>query len=335
MTNRKTISLYGIDVLIEFSEEKLGEQIDVLAKCYSGVIQKAAGFNSATSICLKIFCSGKISIPEESRLLSPKASAFKVLNWRGMIYLVYENSALQLDLQTGTAIGYFDEAIFKNPRLVSHSFLDSSIRILLHSRGFFYLHAAALERQEIGYLFAAESGAGKTTNALHLVEMGWNYLSDDSIFLQDNENRHVDVHAIPGDFRLNGDLFSENLRKHRFEHSFRIPNNDKYFVKMEEAYPGQYVKQCVPGVIIFPKIVKREVSRLIPVGKVEALGILISESPLLFVKYHQNNNHLEVLKNLVNQCVTYRLLAGRDVRHNPDKLSDLIVTVPTICDNSK
>jgi len=182
MTNKKTISLYGIDVLIEFEEEKLGEQIDVLAKSYSGVIQKAAGFNSATSICLKIFYRGKISIPEESRLLSPTHSTFKVLTWRGMIYLVYEDSVLQLDLRTGTALGYFDDAIFKKPRLISHSFLDSSIRILLHSRGLFYLHAAALERQDLGYLFVAESGAGKTTNALHLVEKGWNYLSDDSIF---------------------------------------------------------------------------------------------------------------------------------------------------------
>ena len=334
MINRKSISVYGIHLSIEFEGEKFGELIDRLTKNLSAVIQNSVRLKKAASISLKLLLSGKISIPKGSRLLSPEYALFKVLNWRGMIYLVYGDSVLQLDLQTGTAIGYFDEAIFKKPRPVCYSFLDSSIRILLHSQGLFYLHAAALERQNIGYLFVAESGAGKTTNALHLVEKGWNYLSDDSVFLQGNGNKKIILHSIPSEFRLNG--INENSRKHLLKHSFTVPNNDKHFIRMEKAYPAQYRKHCAPHIIIFPKIVNDGVSRFVPVGKIKALGLLMNESPLIFAKYHQNNNHLEVLKNLINQCVTYRLLAGRDLLHNPDKLFDLISSVPTtICENSK
>ena len=53
-----------------------------------------------------------------------------------------------------------------------------------HIRGYVTLHAAAVQRGAIVLLLPGESGAGKTTLTLSLVENDWSYLSDDLAVLE-------------------------------------------------------------------------------------------------------------------------------------------------------
>jgi len=302
MAHTATLSLYDTNIVIEFEGGQVAESIRSVVKNLSSVTEKSNGSQDATPVIIKILSSREISLPAGSRLLSPENDPLKVFNCGRKIYIVLDKSIRELDLEAGTAVGYVDEPIFRHARLVSHAFLLSGIIILLNARGFYYLHASAVEWDNEGYLFVGKSGSGKSTNAMRLVEKGWNYLSDDSVFLYHNERYQIEVRAIPNEFKLNGE-----------------------FIRIEEAYPGQFIKRCAAKRLIHPVIVSEPVSRIVPLGKLEALSVLMRESKFLFIRHALTNQHLHVLKYLVNQCRSYRLLAGRDLLNNPDTLPDLVL----------
>jgi len=337
MIRTETLSLYDVNIVIEFDDGQVEKSINVVLNNLSGIAAKPNGSSSTAPIIIKILRDRTISLPEGSALLSLNDHPLKVYGCQEKLYIVLDRSILELDIDTGTAIGYFDEPIFKCARMVSHGFLLSGIAILLHARGFYYLHASAVEWDNEGYVFVGKSGSGKSTNAISLIEKGWNYLTDDSVFLYENGRRQVEVRSIPNEFKLNGQLLRQISTPHLADHSFSIPNFqhtfsvptfDKEYVKIEDAYPEQFTNRCVAKVLIHPVIVSESTSRMIPLKKLEALSVLMRESWLLFIQHAATNQHLHVLKHLVNQSRCYRLLAGRDLLNDPDSLSNIVLNAP-------
>ncbi len=342
MTRTETLSLYDVNIVIEFEDGRVGESIGAVVKNLSGVAQQFNGSQAAAPIFIKILNKKSISLPGGSTLLSPEKDPLKVFSHGSKLYIVLDKSILELDLESGTAAGYFDEPIFRYARMVSHRFLLSGIVILLHARGFYYLHASVVECDNEGYIFVGKSGSGKSTNAIRLAEKGWNYLSDDSLFLCQNGRDQVEVRAIPNEFKLNGELLQEISTQRlaaqsfsipNFQHTFSVPKFNKKFIRIENVYPAQFRKGCVAKVLIHPVIVSEPVSRMIPLKKLEALSVLMRESRFLFIQHAATNQHLHVLKDLVNQCICYRLLAGRDLLDNPDTLSEIVLN-SSLAENS-
>ena len=62
---------------------------------------------------------------------------------------------------------------------------------LLKKQGFYFMHAACLEKDGKGYLFAGKSGSGKTTLTLGLLQQGWNAITDDDVFLTERDGQLV------------------------------------------------------------------------------------------------------------------------------------------------
>ena len=334
MIHTASLSLYDINIVIEFEGGQVGESIRAVVKNLSSVTEKSNGSQDAAPIIIKILSKIAISLPEGSTLLSPENDPLRVFSCSGKLYIVLDKSILELDLESGTAVGYFDEPIFRYARMVSHRFLLSGIIILLHTRGFYYLHASAVEWDNEGYVFVGKSGSGKSTNAIRLIEKGWNYLSDDSVFLYHNDREQVEVRAIPNEFKLNAELLRKISRQRLVDHSFSIPNFqhtfsvpkfNKRFIRIEAAYPEQFINRCVAKVLIHPVLVSEPVSRMVPLSKLEALCVLMRESRFLFIRHASTGQHLHVLKYLVYQCRSYRLLAGRDLLDHPDSLSDIVL----------
>ena len=149
-----------------------------------------------------------------------------------------------------------------------------------------------------------------------------------------NEREQIEVRAIPNEFKLNGELLrkisSQRLVDHsfsipNFHHAFSVPKFNKRFIRIEAAYPEQFINRCVAKVLIHPVLVSEPVSRMVPLSKLEALCVLMRQSSVLFIRHALTSQHLHVLKHLVNQCRSYRLLAGRDLLDQPDSLSDILI----------
>jgi hypothetical protein len=80
-------------------------------------------------------------------------------------------------------------------------------------------------------------------------------------------------------------------------------------------------------VLVFPEIVAEPTSRLVPVGASEAFVRLCRESVVLALDPEAIPSHLRVLGRLARQARGYRLLAGRDLRDDPEAVSTLLAGI--------
>lgn len=201
--------------------------------------------------------------------------------------------------------------------------LTFSLVLLMQQRSFYAVHAAGLCRNaEEGLLLVAESDSGKSTMSMSLVRQGWRFLSDDSLLLQPGKGA---VAALPfrRDFGLDPDaavLFPELETTHRAQ----IADPEKWRVDAEALYPGQKVARCLPKVMVFPQIVDQPASRLVPVGRTEAILHVMRQSSFLDPDPARAAAHLDVIKQLVQQARSYLLLAGEDIKYHPAQLSRML-----------
>lgn len=74
------------------------------------------------------------------------------------------------------------------PDLIFHLYvLQPLLEMELFKRGLLVLHAGAVHRHGKAYLIAGRGGAHKTDFVLHLMEKGYDYISDDTIILDKKE----------------------------------------------------------------------------------------------------------------------------------------------------
>lgn len=189
---------------------------------------------------------------------------------------------------------------------------------LLQRAGYYAVHAAALcRRPEAGLLLVAESDAGKSTLTLHLVECGWRYLSDDTVFLHRPEPGSL-VDALP--FRRQLGLDPERLDERPDLAAAAEPqltDPEKWSVDLERRYPGRLVERCTPRVLVFPALAARTESRLAPLAPSETLVRVMRQNSFVEADPDTARRHLEALNKLVGQCAAYTLEAGRDLRDDP------------------
>ncbi len=79
--------------------------------------------------------------------------------------------------------------------------------------------------------------------------------------------------------------------------------------------------------LIFPKIVSQDRSELIPVDRAEAFILLAESSGGIMVDKEMVGKQMGVLKRLVYQTRNYKLLAGRDLYEEPERISEVLAGV--------
>lgn len=163
---------------------------------------------------------------------------------------------------------------------------------LLQQAGYYYIHGASLLKDREGVLFVGESGAGKSTITRTLIDKGYSYTCDDALLLMQDKD---EIAALG---------FIEDGQP-----SFGYSN---------------YVPRIVPRRLIFPKIAHLPKSQLIPISSSLALENLLPASVLIFLQSHDTKGHLRILKSLVEQCSSFLLLMGTDLKDNPSFLEKVL-----------
>jgi hypothetical protein len=196
---------------------------------------------------------------------------------------------------------------------------------LLKRRGCFNVHAAGLAVDGKVLLIVGHSGAGKSTLALLLCRAGFEFMSDDYVFLTGTP-RGLRVLAFPEELDLRQDapqLFPE--LEPAFAGTTR-PVWMKRQIKVEDYSRAQPVWEGTPAVLVFPTVTQSATSRLDPMDDQEAVTHLVSN-----VQYTQPESaqaHVDALGALVRASACYRLSTGRDFDALPNTLRTLLERAP-------
>lgn len=227
-------------------------------------------------------------------------------------YLTEGTSLFHLQALKGQGEATLAPAFFQQPTLLQQRFWGFGLLRLLRPLGVYGLHAAGLVAQNgLGFLVIGPTGSGKSTLALELIRRGWGYLSDDAVLLR-SESEDVRALAFRKPFSIDtaaAPAYADFPLKSPGPHS---SGNHKQRIDIQDGYPEQHVSECLPRVLLFPRIIPDEPSSLHPIDVLSALGKLLEQSgPQLFDK-NTMSQHLEVLKWLVQQSESFELRAGPD-----------------------
>lgn len=275
----------------------------------------------------------EIPIPRAAREVTHHETGLSILRHGSHTYLTRGRAVARLDYaEPRVDIALPDAKITPAEAYVDlYLLLTFVVLLLLQHRNLFAVHAAALRRtkESHGVLIIAESDSGKSTLTMNLIRQGWHFLSDDSVVLrlqQKGGARRVETRSLRRDFALDpdaADLFPD-LPKYS-EPLFTDPN--KWRVAIDEMFPGQRAKHCIPKVLLFPMLVERGESEFIPLKPREALLQLMNQSSFLAATPEVASQHLEVLRTLVEQACSYRLLAGNDIKNDGTALKNLFASL--------
>jgi hypothetical protein len=204
--------------------------------------------------------------------------------------------------------------------LISGPLLES-----MRVAGRFYLHAAALSHNGVGYLVSGDGGSGKTTTALNLVKCGFDYVSDDSL-LMDRYDGDIRVFAWYRDFHLSADMCQ------RYEELNVIMTDDldegeKVSIDVAQFFKGTQRDWIEPDVILFPQIVSQPESSLSPLTPMQTFMRLIKQI-LIGSDADSAAHQLETVRTLVQRTCGFELKAGRDLLEDPNKLRSIIAKLP-------
>lgn len=195
----------------------------------------------------------------------------------------------------------------------------------MKSAGRFYLHAAGLCHNGIGYLISGDGGCGKTTSALNLVRSGFDYVSDDSLLM---DARHGTIRVYPWyrDFHLSPDLCRRYDELDGLVPAYQS-GEDKISVDVSQFFQGSYRRWIEPDVIIFPRIQSRSTSAMSSLSHTDMFTRLIKQI-ILASDPVAAKQQLEIIQTLVRQTSGFELLGGRDLLEDPDTLVSLITRLP-------
>lgn len=235
-----------------------------------------------------------------------------------------DGSIVQFDASTQHCEAFIRPEI-ENEMSTICSLVSGPLIETMKSAGLFYLHAAGLWHNGIGYLISGDGGCGKTTSALNLVRSGFDYVSDDSL-LMDAQNSTIRVYPWYRDFHLAPDLCRRygELDGLAVEHQSEA---DKVSVDVSQYFQGSYRHWIEPDVIIFPSIRSHPTSVVSSLSHTEMFTRLMKQI-LLASDPVTAERQLETIKTLVGQTHGFELLGGRDLLEDPDTLGTLLNKLP-------
>lgn len=201
--------------------------------------------------------------------------------------------------------------------LASHPLFTLPFIELLKRHGRYSLHAAGLCVEGRAVLLPGASGSGKSTLALALLRAGFGFLGDDMIFLG-REGRGLRVLAFPDEIDVTEDTIAFFPELRSLLNSPKPPGWHKRPFRAEALYDVEFVFECRPAVIIFPRVADTQESVLTPMGRDEALLELAPN--VLLTRGTSSQAHLEVLAQLTRDSECYRLDMGRDLDTLPGRL---------------
>ncbi len=184
------------------------------------------------------------------------------------------------------------------------------------------LHAATMQMENQGVIFAAHSGSGKSTLSTALLSRGWKYLSDEFAL--------IDIHSCV----LHPYPRAICIKKPGYEviESLGVPFHGRgHYLKGAKGYV-RYVRPldlrsdalgttCPIRHVIFPRYIENAPPQLIPMHRAEAVFEL---HKVCFNLLGCASIPLDVLSGMIRDVTCHRLVTG-DIHQSCDLIDDLVL----------
>lgn len=196
----------------------------------------------------------------------------------------------------------------------------------LRRSGLYELHSGAVVEPgtQRGVLFPGVSGSGKSTITLQLVANGWQYLTDDILYLNEEDNV-IRAYPLRRAFAVTRATVEAGGSRVQgvFADADWSDGSKKTFMP-KDFFPGTFVPNCEPRVIFFPTVTNEKRSVVKPLTPSETMIQLIKLCPWSCYDPITSTRHLAVLSSLAKQCNGFKLLAGSDLLRDPARVSELV-----------
>lgn len=287
---------------------------------YHGAEQTEADASSTWTLRADPGCN----VPEGARLVASHDSGLSLWQSDEAYFIAHSEGALCISLASGSITGQLPSSGGGTVSEGCYVATTLMLLLLLEHVGYYALHAACLVHPDgAGVLLIGPSDSGKSTMALHLVEQGWQYLSDDSVLLHAGPDG-ISVLPLRRDFCL--DPEAEALFPSLAGTSARmLTDADKWRVRVEHLFPTQQRPSCRPSLLLFPRIeAERATSALQPLRPIESLMALLPQASLLRRDPKEARTFTQLTQRLVAQAPAYRFLSGADVYRDGARLARLL-----------
>lgn len=267
------------------------------------------------------YVSKKIEIPKAFNKIGEVSNRFCLSHCykkeNSVIYTTNRNSVLFGEPYKGRFSILINSANQINADLYA-TFFFILIVLSLKFKGLFALHSALMSKENAGILFTGDSGTGKTTLAVNLTDRDFRYICDDTCLLYRMGYRKVGAFALPK-------LFFPPNNKQGFQNQPSLNSNFRGYKKPPSIFTAAHTKTCIPKFIIFLQITRSKKSEVTHISKNEAMIKLIKLSQLIATEEKEMFvKHLQLLKDLSEQCRCFNLLAGKDIKESPDKAKNIL-----------
>ncbi len=269
-------------------------------------------------------------VPEASLLYD--WGALKVYHRHACRFLVVERGArVTADVEQCTAAGFAARNLLESDWLVTNLCFYPLWAQLLKMNGLFPLHAAGLVRDGKASLFLGRSGSGKSTLSLNLLRSGFGLLSDDTVFLREQDGE-VEALSFPEEINVRKETIELLPELSRVESFNENELRRKSSFDVEELYPGCLETAAKPAVMIFPRIGNAAETEAEPMKPTEALSESLRYG-FFFMDPATTGRHFQVLSQLARQASSFRLLSGSDQQELERTVRKLLDSVAADGDN--
>lgn len=181
---------------------------------------------------------------------------------------------------------------------------------------YYFMHSAALVKQGKALLLAGKSGKGKTTLAMSLLKMGWHYISDDEVYLYENNGFQVQGGSVKAKLTCRTwEMFTDILGE---PDKFR----GKRLIALDSIFPGKIMQQAgIAALCVISPAQSISLERLKPI---EAVKELFS---LAFLNAHPEytRENFGFLTDFCYNIPCYRLNFTTDFAEMDRRLTEIIL----------
>ena len=326
-SHKRAFSLHGVDLDVTTDRAETAEAIGRMLK-------HARRRKPAAQDALQ--CHIYAEPTDRPEILDQISDAKLLMAWETTGYFGWQDLCLIDFYPWGTALidpGHGVAVLILNgleippPLIFSNQVFFQTLEILLHTRRLYPIHASVVALGRRAVLFPAESGAGKTTLALTLVQAGYRYLGDDKPLIARRQGQPR-VLAFPEPVNAYVDelrQFDHLPKRIHPEISPDIPLKQSFSI--EDYWPGSVLNSAFPKALIFPESRLEEPgapTRIEPLSQTEGLRRLIELNWPVRLPWGFDG-FFDMMRDLAQQTPCYTIRCGRSLDDVPGMIDGLLV----------
>ncbi|MFZ0548172.1 MAG: hypothetical protein WAM60_22190 [Candidatus Promineifilaceae bacterium] len=225
------------------------------------------------SVSLPLFIEHEpIFVNNEQYLPDGVGTLFVFEQPKGFLFYFQDGALVSVKPESRLIEGHITTRLLHYGRL--HDLLFTSLSPFLRRRGYYLIHAAAAVREGKAAVFTGPPGCGKSTTVLNLVLNGWQFVSNDTLLLQE---RPDGIYALPtpGGFSVRPESVS-----HLPALAAHLPQQqpDQFYHLSPHKLGVKWANPARISTIYFPEISEGKENDLLPLPPAVTMARLIELS---------------------------------------------------------